>query len=417
MKAFIFLTLFFCANSYGSGPSQSNCSFVLKAKGLKKPVLKKIGSVAISSAQSKTMTFVPLQNSQILIRSSGYVYIAHVQPDGNLNLSEVVSFKGLESKIESIEVVDGAIWATKLATDPALESEPVPEEIQHLFDTQIVISKNLSQVAEPMALPLFKKTVDSPFGQFTDFAFLTRLQATTINSKKAVIANVGLGPAAWVTYDLGASWAPMVLENPGWETSGYYGNFRKVKNKIFFGGEHPLDFPYLKYGVINKAGVIEKLVQPKIPDLQNRRVQFIKESPFDSNIIFAGVEGGLIASYDGGDTWDYSYVDDIEGKERGERHYPYISSVVWPDPKQPNLVLAAGQPQFGLGTLIISYDNGKTWSDVSDTFIEDNEFLGMTSLNNGTILIGLRKHLPSTKEDGVHSTEANIFAIDVGQSL
>ncbi len=332
--------------------------------------------VPINPIQGQTVEVVS-DNGTVYVRSSGYVLTLKGTLQKGKKLQILSQLKGLESMIESVRIIDGRLWITKAGGDPRPGGT---------LESQLAFSDDGGKTFQPNKLLKFKRDEKTPFGNFTDYALITRIEKAQIAGQDALVIN-DVGPGAWASYDKGQTWKSLVLGHQ-WSSIGYPGFFEIVDQKVFFGGEHPLDTAYLSYGELSSKGAIQKLRVPGLPTLENRRIQFIKKSPKDSNYMYAGTEGGLLTSTDSGKNWEFTFKDD-ESSTRGERAYPYILNVVFPS-TNPKLVLAGGQPQVGLGTVLVSCDKGKTWKDISKEALGNSEFMGLSQLDDGSVILARR---------------------------
>ena len=329
--------------------------------------------------------------NNLLLRTGGKIYIVEMNGARGPLARELNALSGLEDTISSIARIDNEIWVTKRSVFVGQEGAKYPVAVQGLLESQILVSKDNGANFRALTLSQFQRLVSSPFGKFPEYATITRIENIQIAGKNALVVNAGLGPNAWISFDNAQTWRSMVKGENKWETVGYEGYFGFSNERMFFGGEHPMDSAYLKYGIFDSAGVISKLIQPKIPDLENRRVQFVKSSPYDSSLIFAGVEGGLLVSFDSGNSWTYSFKETEKvAPNRERRKYPYIFNVVFPNKENPNFVIAGGQGQVGLGTLLMSHDAGKSWIDISESTVKNQALLGLDILDDGTIIFSTR---------------------------
>jgi hypothetical protein len=142
----------------------------------------------------------------------------------------------------------------------------------------------------------------------------------------------------------------------------YYPSFELVGNRVLIGGECPLDFAYLRAGTLrsdffkwNEAGPPKAVITPP---LENRNLQFIKQE-WNSPIVFASVEGGLLKSADFGQSFKFV----IDGATDRSGEYPYARDILFPSTYQ-DLVVVGG---YNKGTSYLAYssDNGESWIDIS----------------------------------------------------
>lgn len=162
----------------------------------------------------------------------------------------------------------------------------------------------------------------------------------------------GTDAASWnILYGTSSNGKPQtqVCTNPA---------FAVVGDRLLMGGECPLDIAFLRFGTL-RPDLLAWQEQPQhasTPDLANRNVQFLRRRE-DSNVVYAGVEGGLLRSDDGGASYAFTlrYGNDAE-------IYPYIEHILFSS-SNPALVMVAGFDKAAFGPfLAVSTDGGATWS-------------------------------------------------------
>jgi hypothetical protein len=176
----------------------------------------------------------------------------------------------------------------------------------------------------------------------------------------ALFTNAGGGVNFLVSTDDTRTWA--VLEGTFATQICYAGKFLVLDKNVILGGECPLDNAYLTKGTLltNRSGWASKPRSVAPEDLSNRNVQFISElKPWKK--LAAGVEGGLLLSEDGGDTWTWAIQFGAS-----DSAYPYLKqcSLV---PNMPDALMVGGfdKAKDGLPYLSLSTDRGRNWIDVS----------------------------------------------------
>tara|TARA_B110001454_G_scaffold219185_1_gene250975 strand:- start:26 stop:1057 length:1032 start_codon:yes stop_codon:yes gene_type:complete len=284
------------------------------------------GSAEVKTNPEAGMTAQFLGDSkQLFVRSGGFLYKAQLQGNGLLKTQELSGLKGLESLVYSItQMRDGQLWVAKRSVSLTDSGTEYSKRIHPLLESQILYSNDNGKTFSALELPFFKRKLKTDFGNFDEFATITEIREESINDKEGIVVN-GIGPSAFVSYNRGKSWQTLVVENPVWETMGYPGTFIVLGDRIIFGGEHPLDEAFFALGLFDSNGQVKEFVRPQTPNLENRRIQFINQSPFDLNLLFAGCEGGLLVSRDKGNTWSFSFKEtDIPNPGRENRHYPYF---------------------------------------------------------------------------------------------
>ena len=147
----------------------------------------------------------------------------------------------------------------------------------------------------------------------------------------------------------------------------YYPAFELIGNRVLIGGECPLDFAYLRAGTLRGDFLgWSDSGQPKpviTPPLENRNVQFIKQK-WDSPVVFAGVEGGLLKSVDYGQS--FKFVMQYSVNDTGIFHpFPYVQHILFPSIYQDLVIIGAYNKRFDTSYLAYSSDNGENWVDIS----------------------------------------------------
>lgn len=177
---------------------------------------------------------------------------------------------------------------------------------------------------------------------------------------------VNAGGNVLVSGDEGATWNILF----GASTTGkpmaqacYDPAFALVGRQLLIGGECPLDIAYLLTGTLRPdlLGWQEQAAPALTPFLENRNVQFIRRRG-DSDVVFAGIEGALLRSDDGGASYDFVLV--FSGDRVGK--YPYITHILFPSTQPSVIVIAGFDKAHGGPFLSISNDDGSTWTDRSD---------------------------------------------------
>jgi hypothetical protein len=97
-----------------------------------------------------------------------------------------------------------------------------------------------------------------------------------------------------------------------------------------------------------------------LPKLENRNVQFIESVP-GTQRVFAGVEGGLLRSEDGGQSFRFVIEQPVEGN----KNYPYIRSFLALSGKPDTIVVGGFDKATALPYLAWSADGGAKWTDIS----------------------------------------------------
>lgn len=180
---------------------------------------------------------------------------------------------------------------------------------------------------------------------------------------------------------------PQLCYNPSIEIIG---------DRVLVGGECPLDIAYVRAGTL-KPGTFEWESEPEAvvtPELENRNVQFIHHRP-ESSIVFAGIEGALLRSFDLGASFDFVIWYESTGAGDGIK-YPYIGSLVEPS-SYPGVVMVGGFDKAAEANgawLAISRDGGETWRDISASVTQPDGFRAdsvsfLEEDRDGRVLAGL----------------------------
>lgn len=182
-----------------------------------------------------------------------------------------------------------------------------------------------------------------------------------------IYLNAGLGPNLSVSPDHGQSWKPMLGELDE-EICGPF-PFEIVGRRLIQGGECPLDEIIFHYFNLRKDGL--RLVSQRgiraAPFLSNRNIHFIKAVP-KTRYVFAGAEGALLRSIDGGQSFRYSIKYKNGDGSTGEGgKYPYILDIAFSS-RRPGLLIIGGSDTSTIPAqpyLAYSTNYGRTWKDVT----------------------------------------------------
>lgn len=138
--------------------------------------------------------------------------------------------------------------------------------------------------------------------------------------------------------------------------------FQVVGDRLLVGGECPLDVAYVRaYRLGANGGLASNTPLPvTLPALENRNVQFI-EQVANTQRVFAGVEGGLLRSEDGGQSFKFVIQQPVEGAKA----YPYIRAFLALAGKPDTLVVGGFDKANALPYLAWSADGGNKWTDIS----------------------------------------------------
>jgi hypothetical protein len=177
-----------------------------------------------------------------------------------------------------------------------------------------------------------------------------------------LLTNAGGGRNLLASRNNGKTWT--VLDGSFGRQACYHGKFLVLGDRVFMGGECPLDDAYLLTARLRPdfSGFVSAPVAVDAPELSNRNVQFITASP-RTGVLFAGVEGGLLRSTDGGKRWHFV----IEYTLDSDR-YPYVQALSAIGAKDDLLVGGFDKPN-GSAFLAYSRDGGRSWTDATKSLL------------------------------------------------
>lgn len=194
-------------------------------------------------------------------------------------------------------------------------------------------------------------------------AFCSRL----VSSQIEVVENrlfVNAGGNVLSSADEGKSWSILFGASSTGKPQGqacYDPAFAIAGRRLLLGGECPLDRAYVRIGTLTPDLLSweEEPVASSTPELENRNVQFLRARG-DSGLVYAGIEGALLRSADGGESYQFilHYAGDAP-------KYPYITHISFPSAHPAAIVLGGFDKGAGGPFLAISTDNGVTWRDES----------------------------------------------------
>lgn len=198
---------------------------------------------------------------------------------------------------------------------------------------------------------------------------------------------VNAGGNVLASADGGASWHQLYGVTSGGRPTAQVCpvKFTLSGNQMFLGGECPLDDAWLHRGTL-AADRLRWFEEPRAvtaPELENRNVQFIRD--LGNGVLFAGIEGALLKSTDGGTTFRFVIHYPLDAPDR----YPYIGHMAV-SPRDPRVMLVGGfDKKNDVGYLAYSGDGGETWQDLSSLVGEPYVSL-LTVDADGRVLIGLQ---------------------------
>lgn len=174
-------------------------------------------------------------------------------------------------------------------------------------------------------------------------------------------SNAGGGNNLLTSKDSGATW--QVVRGAKESMMCYSSKFHFIGDRLFVGGECPLDMAFVESYRMNADGsklASEDKLPMTLPDLENRNVQFI-DSVEGTRQVFIGVEGGLLRSEDSGASFKFVIHEPLS-EAKG---YPYIGAFLALKDKPSTLVIGGFDKMHGRPYLAWSKDGGSTWTDIS----------------------------------------------------
>lgn len=192
-----------------------------------------------------------------------------------------------------------------------------------------------------------------------------------------LFSNPGAGVNLFVSDNKAASWR--VLLGQFDSMTCYHQSFHVVGTRLLVGGECPLDFAFIRAYQLSADGsrlASQNELPVTVPELENRNIQFI-DSIDGTQRVFAGVEGGLLRSDDGGRSFKFVIRHAIEGAAM----YPYVKSFLALKGK-PNVLVVGGFDKANARPYLAwSNDGGDKWTDISAMLPGYNRTKGDTSLS------------------------------------
>ncbi len=194
--------------------------------------------------------------------------------------------------------------------------------------------------------------------------------------------NAGAGQNLFVSDNAAANWRVVLGQFDSMICT--HQAFQVVGDRLLVGGECPLDAAYVRaYRLGADGGLASTAPLPvALPPLENRNVQFI-EQVANTRRVFAGVEGGLLRSEDGGQSFKFVIAQPVEGNKT----YPYIRSFLALAGKPDTIVVGGFDKANALPWLAWSADGGVKWTDISSLLpgyargAGDSAFAEVTSLS------------------------------------
>ena len=174
-------------------------------------------------------------------------------------------------------------------------------------------------------------------------------------------SNAGAGNNLLTSKDKGNTW--QVIRGSKDSQMCYPTKFHVMGDRVLVGGECPLDFAFVEaYRLTKDGGALasEDKLPLTLPEMENRNVQFIEPVP-DTQMVFVGVEGGLLRSTDNGNSFKFVIHEPLSGG----KGYPYISAFLPLKGKPGTIVVGGFDKMHGRPYLAWSQDSGASWKDIS----------------------------------------------------
>jgi hypothetical protein len=171
--------------------------------------------------------------------------------------------------------------------------------------------------------------------------------------------NAGAGQNLFVSDNAAASWRVAMGQFDSMVCT--HQAFQVVGDRLLVGGECPLDAAYVRAYKLGADGLLASTTELPValPKLENRNVQFIESA--GAQRVFAGVEGGLLRSEDGGQSFKFVIEQPVEGN----KNYPYIRSFLALSGKPDTIVVGGFDKATTQPYLAWSADGGSKWTDIS----------------------------------------------------
>ena len=337
----------------------------------------------------KTIQVVPYEKDLGLTRlhlvfDDQFAYIA--TPDGlfrtaaSLSANSPRTFLGFAGyTITNLYIHNNALYVLKQGGDPRSNT---------LAAHSFLKSTDHGQTFVPL-----DKGLEWCYQDYCEYMWATE----AIFKDNLIFLAAGGGPNLFVSQDDGKNWK--LLQGAAEPNLCSSVAFEIVGSKVLFGGECPLDFAYLVVRTL-RPDLLDWTGQSRqvmgLAELQNRNVQFIVQSP-NTPFVFAGVEGGLLKSYDLGESYQFKIKHPIDV---ANPKYPYIEHIL-PPTTYRDLIVVGGfdkaDPNIS-GYLAYSQDHGENWIDISDLVLtpEYSTFAVafVTEDPQGRVLVGLIRMNP-----------------------
>jgi hypothetical protein len=173
--------------------------------------------------------------------------------------------------------------------------------------------------------------------------------------------NAGAGANVFASGDGGARWKVLLGQFGAMACS--HNTFQVVGDRLLVGGECPRDAAFLRAYQLSADGQGLAAQDPlplSLPNLDKRNIEFISQIGVSPRV-FAGVEGGLLRSEDGGRSFKFV----IQEAASGSTGYPVVSSLLSLSYKPDTIVVGGFDQATRKPYLSWSADSGSKWTDIS----------------------------------------------------
>lgn len=174
-------------------------------------------------------------------------------------------------------------------------------------------------------------------------------------------SNAGGGNNLLTSKDGGTTW--QVIRGSKDSQMCYASKFHVIGDRVLVGGECPLDMAFVEaYRLTADGGALadDDKLPLNLPEMENRNVQFIESVP-GTEMVFVGVEGGLLRSGDNGRSFRFVIREPLSDA----KGYPYIGAFL-PLKDNPGTIVVGGfDKMHGRPYLAWSDDTGYSWKDIS----------------------------------------------------
>lgn len=174
-------------------------------------------------------------------------------------------------------------------------------------------------------------------------------------------SNPGGGNNLFTSKDGGATW--QVMRGSKDSQMCYATKFHVIGDRVLVGGECPLDMAFVEAYRLTADGsalASEDKLPLTLPAMENRNVQFIESVP-GTEMVYVGVEGGLLRSVDNGRSFKFVIHEPLSDA----KGYPYIGAFLPLKGKPGTLVIGGFDKMHGRPYLAWSDDSGNSWKDIS----------------------------------------------------